>query len=626
MKFRAGSDAQQRTATLQLGTFTARHLRALAGDAELWSLESLGLSSTSSIADEEAQTLAAIAELRQRPDVEYAHENLYMEYFATPNDPLYPQQWHYSTIGMPQAWDSTTGNVTVAILDTGRIDHPDFAGRWVQGYDFGAGDPNPTDDGVWHHGLHVAGIIGANSNNGLGASGICWNCPLMPIKVSREDTLVMANVGQAIHWAVDHGARVINMSFGTNNYASPCSLYPYMQEAVTYAVTPTATRPGTVVVAAAGNLSSETANVTPASCNGVISVAASTRANLLASYSNHGAVTLTAPAGGPGLYGVGIGCPADGTTYYGTDGSVSAWAIAKPEYMLLPGDYCYRYLAGTSMAAPHVAGVAALIASRWPTLTPAQIKDRLVQTATSMAPCVLCGAGLLNAAGAVGAPLAITQLSCSSTNAAFSCTAATSGGMGGNTYAWSVIANGLLTSQNGTTASGACPPTANTTLRFTVTDGGGASVSQDTTFACARRNLDARFVQQVVPTRVISGKPFTASVTMQNTGVTPWTAATAFRLGSQAPQDNTLWTGSNRIVLAPTDTIATGQQKTFSISGTAPTVLGSHAFQWRMVQDGVSWFGEPSILLNIQVISDPCPPCPPGELCPDVLCPVTETE
>lgn len=364
----------------------------------LWSLEPEQKRPNLSVAEAEASTLAAIAELRKNPDIEYAHEDLYLEYFATPNDPLYAQQWHYPAINLPQAWDTVTGAVTIAVLDTGRLDHPDLNGRWTTGYDFGEGDADPTDNGTWHHGLHVAGLLASNTNNSLGGAGICWGCQLMPVRVSNSaGSIAMSSVGSAIQWAADNGARVINMSFGTVSGAEPCSNYGYIQSAVSYAV-----QRGVVVVAAAGNNTADTANVTPASCTGVIAVAASTRAGQLASFSNRGArVDVTAPGGGPEFYGDGIGCPADGTPYSGTDGAVAPWAIVKSGTALLPGDYCYRYLSGTSMASPHVAGLAALLLTQRPTMSPTQIAQRIKQTARPIAGCTGCGAGLIDAAAAL---------------------------------------------------------------------------------------------------------------------------------------------------------------------------------------------------------------------------------
>lgn len=400
VKFRDTEEASLRASPPTVRGFRAQEVKALSGGARLWSVEPEQQRPGASVAQEEADVLAALEALRKDPRVEYAHADLYMEYFAVPSDPLYSQQWHYPLINLPTAWNSVTGSVKVAVLDTGRLDHPDLSGKWTAGYDFGDNDADPTDDDTYHHGLHVAGLIAARANNGIGGAGICWGCTLMPVKVSNNNAPVMSNVGNAIRWAADNGARVINMSFGTNDGTSPCSSYAYMQSAVDYAV-----QKNVVVVAAAGNSTADTANVTPASCTGVIAVAAAGRDGQLASYSNRGErVDVTAPGGGPPFYGDGINCPADGTTYSGTDGAVSTWAAYKPGTTLVSTDYCYRYLSGTSMASPHVAGLAALILSQRPSMTPAQVTARIKGTATPLL-CKACGTGLINAGAAIYPPL-----------------------------------------------------------------------------------------------------------------------------------------------------------------------------------------------------------------------------
>ncbi|QSQ22617.1 S8 family serine peptidase [Pyxidicoccus parkwayensis] len=400
VKFRDSAEASLRTSSPTVPGFRAQDVKALSGGARLWSLEPEQKRVGASIAEEEADLLAAIEALRKDPRVEYAHEDLYMEYFAVPSDPLYSQQWHYPLINLPTAWSSVTGSVKIAVLDTGRLDHPDLSGKWTAGQDFGDNDADPTDDDTYHHGLHVAGILAARANNGIGGAGVCWGCQLMPVKVSNNNAPVMSNVGNAIRWAADNGARVINMSFGTGSATAPCSGYAYMQSAVDYAV-----QRNVVVVAAAGNDAMDTANVTPASCNGVIAVAAVGRDGQLATYSNRGGrVDVAAPGGGSPFYGDGINCPVDGTTYSGTDGAVSTWAAYKAGTTLQSSDYCYRYLSGTSMASPHVAGLAALILSQRPSMTPAQVIARLKSTATPLL-CKSCGSGLINAGAAIYPPL-----------------------------------------------------------------------------------------------------------------------------------------------------------------------------------------------------------------------------
>jgi subtilisin family serine protease len=366
-------------------------------------------------------TWALIHELREREDVEYAHPNYLFELSRVPNDPLYPNQWHYPAIQLPQAWDLTTGSsgIRIAILDTGRTGHEDLASRWVPGleYDAAVQDGNAENDpgNTWRHGIHVAGIAGGASHNSRGSAGVCWGCELLNVKVAQNHNINFASVIRGIHWAVENGAQVINMSFESNG--QPCSHVDAsgMRDAVAFAIGRNVT-----VVAAAGNHGADAANTVPASCPGVIAVAATDRNNTLAQYSNRGAVTLAAPGGGATLVmgskgpeigpdgrGPGIGCPDDPASYFGPSdqGAVATWTTSN-------NGHCYRYLSGTSMAAPHVAGVVGLMLSRNPSLSPSQVRQILQATAQPLPGCAgNCGAGLLNAFGAVqqAAPLPIND-------------------------------------------------------------------------------------------------------------------------------------------------------------------------------------------------------------------------
>jgi subtilisin family serine protease len=359
-------------------------------------------------------TWARIDELRGRADVEYAHPNWLFELSRVPNDPLYSNQWHYPAIQLPQAWDLTIGSpaIRIAILDTGRTAHGELAGKWVPGLEYDAaaqdGDAQSGASDTWRHGVHVAGIAGGAAHDGQGSAGVCWSCQLLNVKVSQNNAPSLAAAMRGIRWAVDNGAQVINMSFESNGL--PCS-HPDMQgmsDAVTYAMVRNVN-----VVAAAGNQGLNAANTVPASCPGVIAVAATDRNNALASYSNRGAVTLAAPGGGGVLtpggdgYGAGVGCPADAASSFtpSTQGAFATWTTSN-------NGQCHRYLSGTSMAAPHVAGVIGLMLSRNPSLSPAQVRQLLQATAQSLPGCAgNCGAGLLNAFAAVqqAAPLPVND-------------------------------------------------------------------------------------------------------------------------------------------------------------------------------------------------------------------------
>jgi serine protease len=385
--------------------------------------------------------------LNGRPDVEYAHPN-YILYIAdramlaqdvTPNDPRFSDQWHYLNngggtgespggVGLPQAWDASTGDasVVVGILDTGILPgHPDIAGsaNLLAGFDMitdpstgndGDGrDNDPTDPGdavgpnecfpgspalpsSWH-GTHVAGTVGVGiTNNGVGVAGINWNAGVLPVRVLGKCGASTSDINDAIRWAAGlpvpgvpnnpTPARVINMSLGTPP-GVPCSAAPSTQAAINDAVAA-----GAAVVVAAGNDAVDASQVMPASCNNVITVAASdARGRLVTRYSNFGTtIEIMAPGGDVNRDDSGDGNP---------DGVLS----------MVQGGYAYYN--GTSMAAPHVAGVAALWLATDPTLTPAQVLAELEANALprSSTECPeLCGAGLLNAVRGTTPPVRIT--------------------------------------------------------------------------------------------------------------------------------------------------------------------------------------------------------------------------
>ena len=358
------------------------------------------------VADLEADTLDALDALRVDPEVEFAHENARLEWSLAPNDPLYPSQWHWAPSQVPQAWDRTTGSasVRIALIDTGRREHPDLAGRWDPGYDFVDNDGDPTDPGTWAHGIHVAGVAGARTNNSTGGAGLCWNCRLIPLRV----TPTIAQAEQAIAWAAGpdgfpRRADIINMSFNTST--GDCNAFPGLRDAITRAGTR-----GLSVTASAGNHARTNGPTVPATCPGAIAVAASGPDAVVAPYSNRGPGTdLVAPGGGGNgntQYGAGIGCIADpnpNDPYSGTIGVLSTWSIGN--------SHCYRYLSGTSMSAPYVAGVIGLMRSARPSITVTEIEHdprRTAQpTAINCGPAGACGAGLVNADAAVAAAIGV---------------------------------------------------------------------------------------------------------------------------------------------------------------------------------------------------------------------------
>ena len=387
---------------------------------------------TLSAKDARDRTLAAVKSLSARPDVEYAQPNYIFQVTAVPNDAAYPKQWHYfdngngpnqapGGINLPTAWDTNRGSssVVVAVIDTGILPgHEDISGspNLIAGYDM-ISDPNtandgdgrdadPTDTGdavaanecypgspalpsSWH-GTHVAGTIGVGkTNNSLGVAGVNWHVKVQPVRVLGKCGGTMVDINDAIRWAAGlpvpgvpdnpAPAKVINMSLGG---ASPCSASPATQAAINDAVAR-----GVTVVVAAGNEASDASGFLPASCNGVITVAASDRRGFLATrYSNYGSlVDIMAPGG---------------------DVRQDSDSDGNPDGVLSMVQGGYAFYNGTSMAAPHTAGVAALLLARDLTLTPAQVLDKLKVQALprSASQCPKpCGAGLLNA-GAGQAP------------------------------------------------------------------------------------------------------------------------------------------------------------------------------------------------------------------------------
>jgi serine protease len=333
---------------------------------------------------------SALAVYRASGLVEYAEQDVYRYAQATPNDTYYGLQWHYPKIGLPAAWDVTTGGpVLVAVVDSGiRFDHPDLAGVTVPGYDFIDSDADPTDPGCTaqpdnpSHGVHVAGTVAAVTNNNRGVTGVVWGgysaVRIMPLRVFDGCGATTGSaVADAIVYAADNGAKVVNLSL-SGAVASATD-----QNAVNYALAR-----GVTLVAAAGNQNSGAPRY-PAAYPGVIAVAATACNDQRASYSNYGShIWIAAPGGDV------PDCDGDGYQ----DWILSTWWSPRAG-----SDYGYRR--GTSMATPHVAGVAALLISRGIT-TPDAIRNRLRDTAVDLgAPGwdQYFGYGLVNAAAAVGA-------------------------------------------------------------------------------------------------------------------------------------------------------------------------------------------------------------------------------
>ena len=412
------------------------HFRFMSGDGHVLKLPQRMTLAKATIV---ARKLAA------DPSVEYAEPDARMFPMLVPNDTEYINQWHYKTPGapdnepgganLPGAWDITTGNIgiVVAVIDTGIVNHADLTGRTVSGYNFisdgviannGVGrTADPSDLGDWvtsaesnnpssilfgcqvgdssWHGTHVSGTIGASTNNSVGVAGINWTSKILPVRVLGKCGGFDSDVIDGMRWAAGlsvsgvpnnaNPAKVLNLSLGAEDSCSTT-----MQTAVNSIIAA-----GATIVVAAGNSNADVTNFSPANCNGVISVAATDRTGGRAFYSNHGTIIKIAAPGGEAHTG-------------DPNGVLSTLNSGTTTPAASPGGDIYQYYQGTSMATPHVAGIASLLLSVNPALPSAQVLALIQQTARTFPmgtglDCTTstCGPGIINAAAAI----ALTQSS-----------------------------------------------------------------------------------------------------------------------------------------------------------------------------------------------------------------------
>lgn len=344
-----------------------------------------------------------LAAYQADPDVEYAEPNFRVEAHFIPNDPHYRYQWNFDDtvsganpyggangggINLESAWDVTKGSssVVVAVVDTGvayenygaqYAKAPDLANtKFVAGYDFVNGDTHPNDDNG--HGTHVTGTIAQSTNNSLGTAGIAFDTSIMPVKVlDQSGSGSIQSVSDGIVFAADQGAKVINMSLGSSEPSTT------LQNAVAYAYSK-----GVAIVASSGNDNGAVSY--PAAYDAyVIAVGATRYDETRSNYSNFGAqLDLVAPGG-------------DTNVDQNQDGYGDG--ILQQTFQTNPKRFGYYFFQGTSMAAPHVSGVAALLIAKGVN-GPDRVREALQKTAEDKGTAGLddlYGAGLVDAKAAL---------------------------------------------------------------------------------------------------------------------------------------------------------------------------------------------------------------------------------
>lgn len=351
---------------------------------------------------------------------------------ASVNDPLAPQQYGYTQIQAPSAWTKATGRgIIIAVVDSGTdVNHEDLHPQLVANcpgtgcHDYGDNDDNPQDDSllkdgnghvVKGHGTHVSGLAAAAANNGKGGVGIAPDAKILPLKIFSSNANSsgglaggITNVPQAVNFAVQHGAKVINLSLGDFNVG----VVGPIQTACN-----TAASQGSLCVVAAGNSGQDKPS---------------------GYQHNFQALVVTAN-------------DKDGNHTSFGQWADTQWGVSAPglfNWSTWPtDDGQYKSISGTSMASPQAAGVAALVFSQHPTWTPAQVAEQVVSTADPMGNPTVNGAGRVNAARAVGAP--VTAPSDPGTKSHAS----------GNNYPTSPTASGGSTGGSSKAPAGASGPT-----------------------------------------------------------------------------------------------------------------------------------------------------------------------
>ncbi len=432
----------------------AKQLHSTGLGAQIWSLNR-------HVSQADAQALAQTIAAGD-PEVEYAEPDRLVRLAMTPNDPSYPQQWNLQQgptgISAQWTWDLATGRgIVVAVIDTGFRPHADLAPNLLPGYDFisvsnldgngrdaDAQDPGTTCDKTVWHGTHVAGTIAAVTNNSMGVAGVAHGAKVVPIRAVGVCSGYESDITDGLLWASGNPvpgvpynynpARVINLSLGNNGQCS---------QTWTNAIA-AAKKKGAVVIAAAGNFGIDVSFNYPANCPGVVRVVATDSAgrpmqttNKDFSYTPTSQLTLSAP----------------GVDILSTSNTGTA----------TPGADTYAYLTGTSMAAPHVAGVAALVMSYKPNLSTLSV-EQILRSGVKAFPnpelCNGCGAGITDASFAIQmaniwptiAPVSVTKSRVGTGTVSVSATA-TPGGVGPFTYSWTKTGSFNISNTNSATVT-----------------------------------------------------------------------------------------------------------------------------------------------------------------------------
>ncbi|HEV8228992.1 MAG TPA: S8 family serine peptidase [Candidatus Limnocylindria bacterium] len=590
-------------------------------------LAALGITRLALPAGEETDAAAAAELLSRDSAVARAEPDGLARLQFVPNDTLWLTdpysglgQWGARKALVDRAWDVARGNasVTVAVIDTGvDRDHPDLAGVLLPGATFvSAPSPGcgtgPNDDNS--HGTHVAGIIGASGNNGLGISGVAFGVRILPIKaLDCSGTGATSDIARSIIWATDQGAKIINISLGTTSDSFT------LETAVKYAIDR-----NVLVVAAAGNCGS----------GGTRCVAPNVREY---------------PGASPGVLAVGATATDDSITSFSTQGpqvAVSAPGLrivsTTPQYATYQSargsSTGYAAFSGTSQAAPFVAGIAALVWSADPTLKARDVFDRLVRTADDLGVPGrddAYGAGRVNALRAVspvGANLgfaatydataaprsAVTGATFTANVKVTNTSLAQWSGIGANpvklSYHWLDARGAVVTWEGARTAvtTGLVPPNASVTVPATVV-APAAPGTYTLRFDLVQEGVGWFSQRGVAPTDVaiVVGKGYGATyapaagsaslttgnqgalaVTITNSGARTWPASgpNQVRLSyhwARADGSTLIWDGPRAPAFLAD--VLPGQSVTATLP-LVPPAIGVYLLRVDLVQEGLAWF------------------------------------